>query len=97
MLSSGLTQFELRAFSKIKVVNRLIVQAAYANSVCALSDAVVVAFVASALSAIAAMLSYSVQSDDGELRPALYRVEVRCDRLDKSNGAHRRRRHHLRR
>ena len=91
MFSSGLTQFELRSFSRIKVVNtvflenvpQLCVQMLYVYAVGSVTDSVAAAFVASLLSAMGAVLSYFIQADTAHLLPVQYRLELRCDRHDK--------------
>ena len=60
-------------------VPQLIVQAMYAYSIQSLTENVVAAFLASALSALAATLSYVIERDQGELTAIQYELILRCD------------------
>ena len=80
LTSCGLTHYELKALSKIKVfgtimlenVPQLIFQAVYAYAVDDITDAVSIAFLASLLSVAATTMSYLIDRDGDDVKGTTY-------------------------
>ena len=88
ILSSGLTQFELKQLSNIKVfgtivlenVPQLMLQLLYASER-GIGPAVGIAFFASILSVIATLLSYLIDRNGNEVKPVQYYLTIQCQRV----------------
>ena len=88
ILNCGLTRFELRRLSKIKVFNsvvlenvpQLIFQALYAFAIGGVTETVAFATTASILSVIATLLSFLIDRRDGAVTVVQYFLAMRCDR-----------------
>eukprot|EP01084_Bolivina_argentea_P107535 192270_1 len=82
--SSGLTQYELRGLSYIKVfgtvilenVPQLICQLLYAFSINEISQAVAISFFASGLSVIGSTLTYMINRDTMDVKPVHYYLSI---------------------
>ena len=87
ILSSGLTQFELKQLSNIKVfgtivlenVPQLMLQLLYASER-GVTQSVGIAFFASILSVIATLLSYLIDRNGNEVKPVQYYLTIQCQR-----------------
>ena len=92
ILSSGLTQFELKKLTKIKVfgtiilenVPQLILQLLYASQR-GITQAVSIAFFASMLSVTATLLSYLIERNGDDLKPVEYYLTINCQRGSNKN------------
>ena len=90
LFSCGLTQFELKKLSKIKIIGtiilenvpQLILQLTYSSHIGIITQAVQWAFIASLLSITASTLSYLIDRDGDELRPVQYYLSMQCQRID---------------
>eukprot|EP01084_Bolivina_argentea_P119907 212582_1 len=87
VLNSGLTDWEIKRLSKLKVfgtifcenVPQLMIQLIYSNALGKLSPTVILSFTASSISVIFAMLSYIIQQQNGgdKRRDCRYKLEFK--------------------
>ena len=85
--SSGLTQYELKQLTNIKIwgtivlenVPQLIIQGIYA-AYNGITEAVAIAFLASLLSVTATLLGYLIDRGDGDTIAVQYYLSLKCDR-----------------
>ena len=93
ILSSGLTQFELRQLSNIRVIGtvilenvpQLMLQLIYASER-GINISVGIAFFASVLSVIATLLSYLINRNGNEAKAVQYYLSIECQRSVNSAG-----------
>ena len=87
--SSGLTQYELKQLSNIKIwgtiilenIPQLIIQGIYAAEN-GITEAVAIAFIASSLSVTATLLTYLIDRGDADTTAIQYYLSLKCDRDD---------------
>ena len=93
--SGGLTQYELKQLTNIKIcgtiilenVPQLIIQAIYAADN-GITEAVAIAFIASSLSVTATLLGYLIDRGDGDTIAVQYYLSLKCERdiIDYNNN-----------
>ena len=98
ILSSGVTQYELKQLGKIRIIGTVLVEnipqlicqglytVALSRSGQIITSAVQAAFIASALSIISSSLSYLIERDGPDTKAVQYYVSTQCSLRTQKNG-----------